>query len=119
MYLRSYALPPWEFVQGEAKEQQITLRHTDGSLYELGEVTVQMDIGDFVNRNMSPVYSGEQEVIQDNNGVRCILKLVLDEKITSKLSGKYLYVATIADQAGNVAKLRGPMLVYDNAKNAQ
>nr|DAF21815.1 MAG TPA: hypothetical protein [Caudoviricetes sp.] len=119
MYLRSYALPPWEFVQGEAKEQQITLRHTDGSLYDLGKVTVQMDIGDFVNRNMSPVYSGEQEVVEDNNGARCILKLVLDTNITSKLSGKYLYIATITDQAGNVAKLRGPMLVYDDAKNVQ
>lgn len=119
MYLRSYALPLWEFVQGEAKEQQITLRHTDGSLYDLGKVTVQMDIGDFVNRNMSPVYSGEQEVVEDNNGARCILKLVLDTNITSKLSGKYLYIATITDQAGNVAKLRGPMLVYDDAKNVQ
>lgn len=119
MFLKSYALPSWEFVQGEAKEQQITLRHTDGSLYDLGKVTVQMDIGDFVNRNMSPVYSGEQEVVEDNNGARCILKLVLDTNITSKLSGKYLYIATITDQAGNVAKLRGPMLVYDDAKNVQ
>ena len=117
MFLKSYALPPWEFVRGEAKEQRITLRHTDGSLYELGTVTVSMDIGDFVNRHMTPVYTREQEIVEDENGTSCILKLVLDANVTEKLSGKYLYVVTITDAASNTVKLRGPMIVYDNAKN--
>ena len=117
MFLKSYALPPWEFVRGETKEQRITLRHTDGSLYELGAVNVSMDIGDFVNRDMEPVYTGRQEIVNDDNGTSCILKLTLDSSVTEKLSGKYLYVVTITDMANNTVKLRGPMIVYDNAKN--
>ena len=104
MFLKSYALPPWEFVRGEAKEQRITLRHTDGSLYELGTVTVSMDIGDFVNRNMAPVYTGEQEIVEDENGTSCILKLVLDANVTEKLSGTGEYVlkeSTVSGDNGN------------------
>lgn len=85
MFLKSYALPPWEFVRGETKEQRITLRHTDGSLYELGAVNVSMDIGDFVNRDMEPVYTGRQEIVNDDNGTSCILKLTLDASVTEKL----------------------------------
>ena len=117
MYLKNYALPPWELVRGEAKEQRITLRHEDGALYELGAVTVSMDIGDFVNRNMSPVYTGAQTIIDNESGTACVLKLSLSGTVTGKLSGKYLYVVTITDASGNTAKLRGTMIVYDNAKN--
>lgn len=49
--------------------------------------------------------------------IASILKLTLDASVTEKLSGKYLYVVTITDMANNTVKLRGPMIVYDNAKN--
>lgn len=116
MLLQSYALPSWEFVAGEDKEQQITLRHMDGSLYDLGAATVQLTIGDFVNRGSNPVHTSDQEIIDDDSGNSCILQLVLSSTDTKSLHGKYLYVVTITDTSGNVAKLRGPMIVYDDAK---
>lgn len=119
MFLKSYTLPAWEFVAGETKEQQITLRHTDGSLYDLGSATANMTISDFVNRDSVPVYTGEQEIVDDAGGNTCILKLTLAKSDTKDLHGKYLYVVAITDADGNVAKLRGPMVVYDDAKNIQ
>lgn len=117
MFLKSYTLPAWEFVAGESKEMQVTLRHTDGSLYDLGAATVSMTINDFVNRNSAPVSTTEQEIADDDEGTSCILKLTLSATDTKDLHGKYLYIVTITDTAGNTAKLRGPMMVYDDAKN--
>lgn len=119
MYLKSYTLPPWEFVGGETKEQQITLRHENGTPYELGAATVTMTIGDFVNRDATPASTTDQAIIEDNQGTSCILRLSLTENDTKDLHGKYLYVVTIEDADGNKAKLRGVMLVYDDAKNVQ
>lgn len=119
MFLKSYTLPAWEFVAGETKEQLITLRHTDGSLYDLGAATVSMEIGSFVNRGTEPVLTTTQEITDDADGVSCILKLSLSATNTKNLHGKYLYIVTIADGSGNTAKLRGPMVIYDDAKYVQ
>lgn len=116
MLLQSYTLPSWEFVAGEDKEQQITLRHMDGSLYDLGAASVQLTISDFVNKGSTPIHTSEQEIVDDASGNSCILQLSLSSTETKSLHGKYLYVVTITDTEGNVAKLRGPMIVYDDAK---
>ena len=119
MLLKSYTLPVWELVGGETKELQITLRHENGRPYELGAATAVMVINDFVNRGSTPVSTTEQTIIEDEHGTACILRLALNEGDTENLHGKYLYVVTIEDTAGNKAKLRGVMLAYDDAQNVQ
>lgn len=119
MYLKSYSLPTWELIAGEDKEEQITLRHNNGALYDLGSSTAVMTVSDFVNRDMAPVLTMEQTIMENDDGVSCILQLMLSSDDTSALHGKYLYCVTITDSVGNVAKLRGPMIVYDAAEDSQ
>lgn len=116
MILRSYGLPTWEFISGETKERIVTLHRPDGSLYELGNVTAEMLVVDFVNRDMTPVLTTTQSVETNEDGVRCDLKLTLSAEETNLLCGKYLYIAVITDDRGNVAKLRGPMIVHDKGE---
>lgn len=117
MYLKSYTLPMWELVAGEDKVKQITLRHNDGSLYDLGSSTAVMTVTDFVNREMAPALTLEQSIIENDSGVSCILNLALTASDTGELHGKYLYCVVLTDSSGNVAKLRGPMIVYDSEVN--
>ena len=116
MLLENYTLPSWSMVAGEDKEERITLRHHDGSLYDLGAASVEMTVRDFVNRDATPVLTLDQQIIEDDDGTSCILVLSLSSKQTAPLHGKYLYQAKISDIAGNVAKLRGTMIVYDDQK---
>ena len=116
MLLKNYTLPSWSMVAGENKEQRITLRHQDGSLYDLGSATVEMTVRDFVNRNAAPVLALEQQIVENDDGMSCILVLSVSSSDTEVLHGKYLYQAKISDAVGNVAKLRGIMTVYDDQK---
>lgn len=118
MFLRSYSLPTWDLVAGEDKEKLITLQHRDGNLYELEGATAVMTVVDFVNREMAPVLTLPQTIQDDENGVRCILDLVIGSDDSAPLHGKYLYCVTITDGSGNTAKLRGPMMVRDAGKQA-
>ena len=115
MFLKSYGLPAWELISGEDKERIVTLRHENGAPYELGEVTARLQVIDCVNREMAPLLDAEQTVENNESGYHCNLRLSVTAAETAKLQGKYLYIAVITDDRGNVAKLRGPMIVYDKS----
>ena len=116
MILSSYSLPVWEFVSGETKERIVTLRYDNGEPYELGDATTaRLQILDFVNRDTEPALDTTQTIEDNEDGIHCNLKLSLNASETAQLQGKYLYIAVVTDELGNVAKLRGPMLVLDKS----
>ena len=95
-----YTLPTVSFVGGSTQEMRFRLKDRLGNIIDATGFSGNFAVCDYRFKDSTYIFREDLDFINDENGVKSILRIKVNADNTRSMYGKYVYQITIKDAAG-------------------
>lgn len=95
-----YTLPTVSFVGGSTQEMRFRLKDRVGNIIDATGFTGNFAVCDYRFKESTYLFRENLEFINDENGVKSILRIVVNADNTRNMYGKFVYQITLKDAGG-------------------
>lgn len=97
-----YNLPDINLYGGESETLYFDLRTPSGNIFDARNCTASFALTHYANKNGQPLLvktTGECDITEDSDGIKSVVRVILNAQDTLKLCGRYVYQLSLYDES--------------------